>query len=104
MSCLKNGVKFTWKIIQQLFELTKKTEKTQLHIYRDGVSSFWVSPWLLSSFASVLVGELVIFTFFFFFYFILLSGSCASIHFAEAVLAPGRLRQSTGDRFTNAFS
>lgn len=63
MSCLKNGVKFTWKIIQQLFETTKKTVKTQLHIYRDGVSSFQVCPWLLFYSANMHVGKLVIYLF-----------------------------------------
>lgn len=94
MSCLKNGVKFTWKIIQQLFETTKKTVKTQLHIYRDGVSSFQVCPWLFYS-ANVHVGKLVIF---------FLPGSYAAIRYAEALLAPGRLLQNTGDRFINPFS
>lgn len=33
-----------------------------------------------------------------------LPGSCAATHYTEAVLAPGRLLQSSGERFTNAFS
>lgn len=61
MSCLKNSVKFTWKIIQQLFETTKKTEKSWLHNYRAGVSSFQVCLQLLSCFAHMQTGELEIF-------------------------------------------
>jgi len=33
-----------------------------------------------------------------------LPGSCATIHYAEAVPAPGRLLQSSGERSTDAFS
>lgn len=33
-----------------------------------------------------------------------LPGSCAAVHYAEAMLTPGRLLQSSGEKFRNAFS
>lgn len=61
MSCLKNSVKFTWKIIQQLFETTKKTEESQLPIYRGVLSIIQIGLQCLSHFAHMNVGELIIF-------------------------------------------
>lgn len=58
MSCMKNSVKFTWKIIQQLFETTKKTEESQLPVYRGVLRIFRIGLQCLSHFAHVKVGEL----------------------------------------------
>lgn len=70
MSCLKSSVKFTWKIIQKLFEITKKTDEIQLHISRSVLSIFQIDLQCFSHFAHMKVGELVIF----------LPGSCAAMH------------------------
>lgn len=94
MSCLKNSVKFTWRIIQCLFKTMKKTEREVSCIFIEVVSAAFRSVCCSSPVLHTCKQESLRF----------LPGSCAAIHYAEAVPAPGRLLQSSRERFTNAFS
>lgn len=88
--------RMVWNLLERLFNscLRQQRKLWKLScIFIEMVSAAFRSVHDYS--ANVHVGKLVIF---------FLPGSYAAIRYAEALLAPGRLLQNTGDRFINPFS